>query len=170
MAYCPNCGQQVVQLGAACAACGQGGPAGPGSAGGPAAADTALSSRGEDEQYCRTCRASVKRTAAVCLSCGSLTNFGGLPQPYGAYPQRASRNKTTAVLLAVFLSFWTWLYTFDRDSTKFWIGLGVNIVGVVFIFFFGLGILIDLGIWIWAIVDVASKPNEFYQNYSIAPL
>lgn len=37
------------------------------------------------------------------------------------------RNKTIAVLLAVFLGPWTWLYTYRRDPGKAAFGLGLNI-------------------------------------------
>jgi hypothetical protein len=86
-----------------------------------------------------------------------------LPQP--VYGQGASpRSKTTAVLLAVFLSFWTWLYTYKTDSKKFWIGLGASIVGAITAAFV-VGIVISLGIWIWAIVDAAKRPDSFYASY-----
>jgi hypothetical protein len=66
------------------------------------------------------------------------------------------RSKTTAVLLAVFLSFFSWLYTYEKDATKFWVNLGLTVVSL------GLWSFIA---WIWAIVDTASKPESFYKNY-----
>lgn len=54
-----------------------------------------------------------------------------------------------AVLLAVFLSFWTWVYTYRRDSWKFWIGLVLNFVGVMTVIFF-VGLVILFGVWLWA--------------------
>ncbi len=44
------------------------------------------------------------------------------------------KNKNTAVLLAVSLSWWTWLYTYKRDTWKFWLGLGIGVVSVGLIF------------------------------------
>lgn len=78
------------------------------------------------------------------------------------------KSKTTSVLLAVFLSFWTWLYTFKKDAWKFWVGL------VIFIFAFILDInrewplflwIFGSGLWLWAIIDVAVKKNEWYRSY-----
>src|SRR5665647_75146 len=41
------------------------------------------------------------------------------------------KNKVTAIVLAVFLSFWSWLYTYYKNKHKFWIGLGVNLTLIV---------------------------------------
>jgi hypothetical protein len=65
-----------------------------------------------------------------------------------------------SVLLAVFLSFWTWLYTYKKDAVKFWIGLVVGLgLG-----FFTMGIT-AIVVWVWAIIDTAVKPDSFYQQY-----
>jgi hypothetical protein len=68
------------------------------------------------------------------------------------------------VLLAVFLSFWTWLYTFQRDAAKFWWGLGLAIFGLITALFI-IGDFILLGVWIWAIVDTAKKSDYWYQQF-----
>jgi hypothetical protein len=70
--------------------------------------------------------------------------------------ETGTRSKTVAVLLAVFLSFFSWLYTYEKDATKFWVNLGLTVVSL------GLWSFIA---WIWAIVDTASKPETFYKNY-----
>jgi len=67
------------------------------------------------------------------------------------------KDKTVAVLLAVFFGFWAWIYTWEKDQIKFWIGLGVTI------FTIGFGYV---AFWIWAIVDSASRTQEFYNNYT----
>lgn len=97
-------------------------------------------------KFCGSCGAPLVATAVICPSCG--TSVGAL------------KSKTVAVLLAVFLSFWTWIYTYKKDAVKFWIGLVAGL---------GLGFL-TMGItavivWVWAIIDVAVKPESFYQQY-----
>ena len=103
------------------------------------------------------------------------------------------RDKTAAILLAVFLGFWTWLYTYEKSKKKFWIALisiissilvlviliilsaitqvqtdadalrrSVNLFSILMAF---LITLLYLGITLWAIVDVASKPAAWYQQY-----
>ncbi len=90
---------------------------------------------------------------------------------YGPVPVAPPKSKTAAILLAVFLSFWTWLYTYQRDSSKFWIGLGVAVGGWVlgvllaFVFVGFILMLAPLGVWVWAIVDTATKPEQYYLRY-----
>jgi hypothetical protein len=75
--------------------------------------------------------------------------------PY--YVQR--KDKTVAILLAIFLGFWTWLYSHQRDAWKFWLGLGLNVLGL-FLF-----MVPNIAVWIWAIIDVAVKPQQFYDQF-----
>jgi len=66
------------------------------------------------------------------------------------------RSKTTAVVLAVLFGFFAWLYTYEKDGTKFWINLGLTVVTLGFW---------GLVAWIWAIIDTASKPEAYYTDY-----
>jgi len=80
------------------------------------------------------------------------------------------KDRSVALVLAIFLSFFTWLYTIERDGWKFWVNLVVLVVDMVLsaltlgIWLF-IAIPVGLGVWIWAIVDVAVKPRTFYDNY-----
>ncbi|GEM_PF-563097 len=170
-----------------------------------------------DEIYCPECGRTVQRDLRQCPFCntdfrklfgveehhdagygtgapyGSQDGFSSgnasgkpLPQPYPA------KSKTVAVVLAVFLGFWAWLYTFKNNYLKFWITLGAS--GVVFIIisayscsiitdsmnygnygtnyfgssFIGFIVFINIvsfGLWVWSVVDNAIKPESFYRNY-----
>jgi len=68
----------------------------------------------------------------------------------------APKDKTVAVLLAVFLGIWTWVYTYQKDSDKFWFNLILSVIT--------LGIW-GIVAWIWAIVSAASRTPDFYRNY-----
>jgi hypothetical protein len=134
-------------------------------------------------RYCQTCGNGVVAAAVVCPRCGSA-----IAGSQGMLP--GGKSKTTAVLLAVFLSFWSWLYTFKKNQWKFWIGLGAAI-SVIILFYVagslrrndttlqcqfynhcaggGYGLLaaaLALGVWIWAIIDVSTKSPHWYQTYS----
>ena len=66
------------------------------------------------------------------------------------------KDKTTAILLAIFFGFWSYLYTYEKDKLKFWLGFGLSFVtlglaGIVF--------------WIMAIVDSANRDANFYNNF-----
>jgi len=105
---------------------------------------------GVPSAFCSACGAAMLGSAVVCGRCGTTT---GRP-----------KDKTVAVLLAVFFGICTWLYTYKRDSKKFWIGAGLGVAGVV-LSTIGIGLLILLGVWIWAIVNVARKPDAFYRQF-----
>ena len=173
-----------------------------------------------DEIYCPECGRTIQRDSTKCSFCDTDFKklFGSEEQQdtgnikYGAgdysgprdgYPSGDTyketlpqsypvKSKTVAVVLAVFLGFWAWLYTFKNNSLKFWITLGV--FGVVFIItsayscsiitdsmnyggygtnYFGgsfIGFIIftniiNFGVWVWCVVDNAIKPESFYRNY-----
>ena len=108
-------------------------------------------------RYCQGCGSGLIDMAIICTKCGS--SAGG-PNSYSG-----RKKKTTSILLAVFLSGWTWLYTYDRDRKKFWIFIGAGFVAFFLTITAGIGVLIGLGTWIWSIVDVCQKPDSWYSNY-----
>lgn len=90
-------------------------------------------------------------------------------QPVPA-PGWRPKSKTTSVLLAVFLSYFTWVYTSERDAWKFWMNLGISALsGVLSVLTLGFWLFLAvpywIGVWIWAIVDTARRPQEFYERY-----
>ena len=89
-------------------------------------------------------------TATMCPTCGT--------------PLSIPHSKGAAVLLAIFLSFWTWVYTYKRDAAKFWWGLVLAVVGTITAFFL-IGVVILFGVWLWAIIDTATKSEYWYQQY-----
>ncbi len=104
----------------------------------------------KEEIFCTNCGKSIDKNAAVCPHCGVVVKGGVLDKP------KVSKDKTVALLLAIFLSFWTWIYTYEKDSWKFWLNLALTIVTIGF-----WGIVAT----IWAIIDVATKPDSYYINY-----
>jgi hypothetical protein len=122
----------------------------------------------------------------MCVKCGVPTE---LAQSHN------NRSRTVAVVLAIFFGAFSWLYTFERDAKKFWIGLAFYIAATliaVFVEFGILGTALDcintqhncgqsafreyLGLWcliavlalgmhVWALVDAARKSDHFYKLY-----
>ena len=78
-----------------------------------------------------------------------------------------AKDKTVAVLLAVFLTFWTWLYTYQQSKVKFWVGLGLSFLGIILTAVF-VGLFILFGVWLWAVIDAVSKPQYWYSGYRTA--
>ena len=106
-------------------------------------------------RYCVACGDGLVATAAICPRCGTPVS-GWTSAQLGAKP------RAVAVVLAVFLSFWSFLYTYKAAPWKFWLGLGLALFAFVLLFAGGatkiapfavLGVLIPLGVWIWAIID-----------------
>ena len=106
------------------------------------------------------------------------------------------KNKTVAVLLAVFLSYITWIYTYTEDKTKFWIAaIPLFVLGIlvlpesIYILqnfeqyisdnppdtpwsdrLSPISNLLLFGFWIWSIIDASARPLSWYQNYARKPL
>ena len=142
------------------------------------------------DKYCAACGNGLIMTAVICPKCGSPSHtIASRP----AAPSFVPRKKEVAVILAVFFSAWSWLYTYRQNVTKFWVGLGVAMLNSFLLvstfgqLFFGpaffpvasplvpMGfdlqsvlwahLLPNLAIWIFSIVDNARKPPEFFSNY-----
>jgi len=112
-----------------------------------------------DEQFCHSCGNVVKREAVICVHCGVALSgqagaYSAAVRPVVPMP----KDKTVAVLLAVFLSFFTWLYTYKKDAWKFWTNFGLNFV-------FWWTVVMPLASWIWSIIDVAVKDETFYRDF-----
>ena len=100
--------------------------------------------------FCPACGNQVVHTAVICPSCGTAL---GTP-----------KDKSVAILLAVFLMAWTWVYTYKRDAVKFWIGGVLGLIGIATVWLF-VGFFVLLGLWLWAIIDTAVKPVTYYQRF-----
>ena len=138
--YCRNCGREQIGTPAICPNCGARPLAG--------------------NSFCHACGAATNPLAEICLKCRARLTKAAV----------GGKSKTASVLLAVFLSFWTWLYTYRKDAWKFWTALGISIVNFILVVAsLGLWGLVSwvfwLGVWIWAIVDVAVKSDEWYRSY-----
>ena len=104
-----------------------------------------------DEMYCKNCGNLISNNAVLCPKCG--IQVGELKS---TALKPVAKDKTVAVLLAIFVGFWAWIYTWETDKAKFWWGLGVTIVTLC---------TLTIIFYIWVIIDAASRSNEFYLNY-----
>ena len=81
---------------------------------------------------CPNCGRNISGSK-FCPNCGTArlknsesAKSESAPIPYPA--NVVSKKRTTSILLAVFFGFWTYLYSFKLDKTKFWISLAVSFV------------------------------------------
>lgn len=138
-----------------------------------------------DEIFCWSCGEPIKKEAVICVHCGVQV------RPLAPSAQRSHvsagapdllqnattkpKSKSTAVLLAVFLGYWTWLYTAARDKAKFVLGLGLQLLAcsawlpIPFTHslyqFYGIFILAAFAMWIYAIIDASVKSRDWYAAY-----
>jgi hypothetical protein len=138
-------------------------------------------------KFCSACGNAILETAVICPKCGSPTS------KYRPETGQAGKSKTTAVVLAVFLGFWSWLYTYRVNKTKFWLTMSIHLLwwvalilsAVIFAMRASSGIyiaedypfqvftqiilwsgrIIAIGGWLWALLDNATKPQSFYTNF-----
>ena len=82
----------------------------------------------------------------------------------------AKQSKKTAVLLAIFVGPWTWLYTYSYDAWKFWLGIAVG-YGFLLCFaitdatyFIAIWFAGSLTIWTFSIIESATRDNDYYKK------
>ena len=127
--------------------------------------------------FCNKCGAQLGG-AAFCTNCGTQAGApAASAAPQQAYQQapppfqpnysagRPPKSRTTAILLAVFLNIWTWVYTYRADKAKFWLGIGASIFLTFLNALFAGFVIISFGLWIWPIVDVVQKDENWYRSY-----
>jgi len=102
-----------------------------------------------DEMYCKNCGNIISKDAIICPKCGIQVNDLLIKKVQ-------AKDKSVAILLAIFLGFWAWIYTWEKDYWKFWLALSITIVTI--------GIA-SIAFYIWVIIDAASRPIEFYLNF-----
>ena len=154
VAFCTSCGSNRSQDQKFCGSCGAQVPQGEPSTPPPPSGDQETFTT---SKFCTGCGRGLIATASVCPSCGTACSGSPSGVP-------GSKDKTVALLLAIFLGHWTWLYTYETDQQKFWIATGVWVLGLI-LTVVGIGFLILLGIYIWSIVDVAQKSNAWFADY-----
>lgn len=71
---------------------------------------------------------------------------------------KPTKSKTEAIILAVFFGLFAYIYTYKYESHKFWILLLIAV-------FFSWTIIAPLTTWLFAIVDMAYKDKQFYEEY-----
>jgi len=128
-----------------------------------------------DEIYCPECGKLIKRNFSFCPYCRAeilKKEQNTIIQTIKTNSMTHSKNKMSAVILAIFAGLFSWLYTYKKNAAKFWISISIIIA---FWVFYGstnwnllVGIfvsIVNFGIWLWVLIDNAIKPDIFYDNY-----
>lgn len=68
------------------------------------------------------------------------------------------KSKSTLLILAIFFSYWSWIYTYKYDAWKFWLNFFLVLL-------FWWTVLIPIISWVWAIVDASRYDSEILETY-----
>jgi hypothetical protein len=99
-------------------------------------------------------------------------NYAPPPQPMPyvgmqVQQRRGSKSKNIALILAIFFSFWAWLYTFKKDGIKFFLSLVVAVISSWFIFEDTMTELyaVPVLLWLWVVIAAVTRKSEWYAQY-----
>jgi len=131
-------------------------------------------------KFCTACGKGLIDTAVICPGCGSPTKefvqHPGqrqivTPQPYNPM----AKSKTTAVILAVFLGVWSYLYTYREDANIFWISIVTPVATSFALIVFAsgriqgshllMGLLVSVVFSVVAIIRQAVRPSSWFAEY-----
>lgn len=137
----------------------------------------------EDEMYCINCGKLINKNAVFCINCGVQIKELKTSQ---VQMSPSPKSKVVAIILAVLLGLWSWLYTYKKDYKKFWIFLGLFLFVMTLdlisywhsLQYYHLGneltnsqgwqwtlYFISFSAWIWALCNSIIRPENFYTNY-----
>jgi len=109
---------------------------------------------------CPYCAEEVKEDAIKCKHCKEFLSNVNTDKS-----SKASKDKTTALLISLFFGAWTYLYTYKNDKEKFFIFLGSFIL-LSIMFPFDYYKLIPMCLfWVGSIIETASRNQQFYIDY-----
>ena len=109
---------------------------------------------------CPYCSEEVKEDAIKCKHCKEFINSDANSN------SKVSKDKTTALILALIFSVYSFLYTFKIDKGKFF-GAHLIVFGIILLSPFSMFYLIpSLGFWIYAIILTSTRSKKFYINYN----
>lgn len=80
-------------------------------------------------EYCKYCGKKVRKEAIFCSHCGSQLKV--VQTEIIKKEVITPKIKSTAIILAILFSFWSWLYTYKKNYLKFW-GTIMVFFGIVF--------------------------------------
>jgi len=95
-------------------------------------------------KFCEGCGKKIAENARECPKCGQV------------FQKTVIKKRQTAILLAVFLGHWTWVYTYKQDAVIFWISILLSIATLGFF---------SIVSWIASIIIAAVRNDEWYEDY-----
>jgi hypothetical protein len=81
-------------------------------------------------------------------------------------------NKVVAILLALIVGPWAWLYTYTKDNWKFYtsiiIGFVILAIGVStdYGFLESVGMIFVLAVWLFSFIMAVTRTEKWYQSFN----
>lgn len=145
-------------------------------------------------KFCPFCGTPVQSTWSHCRNCGkeqpndfvaANQERNEVPQPQpilnapgqSYVPFQNQKSQGVAITLAIFFSYWSWLYTYKVDAAKFWVGL-LSTTAIGFIYGYNTvptlksynpSTAANLLVWVWVIsglVYLVSFINALTKDFS----
>jgi hypothetical protein len=69
-----------------------------------------------------------------------------------------AKDKAISIILAIFLGFFTFIYTWKEDKAKFWWCLALEVL-----LFWTL--VVPLGVWLYTLYVTISRDSNWYSKY-----
>lgn len=99
------------------------------------------------------------------------------PAPPAAATDKTGKSQALAVVLAILVGHFSWLYTWKFDAWKFWAALAISAglalaAGFIWSTIFAEAVVIWVGsglLTLLAIIDQARKPTSYWENYRLRP-
>ncbi len=90
-----------------------------------------MNNKGDYVIYCPECSKVIERKAIFCPNCRfelnkleTVNKTTTVKVEAGSTPKK----KWVAIVLALFINFWAWLYTYKKSYKKFWIVFSITLV------------------------------------------
>lgn len=138
----------------------------------------------EEFEYCRYCGKKVNKETVICPHCGSQLKI--LRTEIIKKSVITPKSKIIAILLAIFFSYWSWLYTYGKNSRKFWLSITIFFAILIFTIIYSCSAIFEetvisappisfayiywiyfIGVWLWPIIEYSIRPRSFYEKYPI---
>lgn len=72
--------------------------------------------------------------------------------------KQSAQKRSTALILSVFFSYFSWIYTYNQNKRKFWTAFVLSLVFIPLTLIF-IGFIGFFGLWLWALLDNINNPE-----------
>lgn len=151
--YCTKCGAKNDDSARFCGSCG-------------------FQMNSTSERKCPDCGSPIKALESFCPKCGKKYETVSARSDDGKVPEKS---KVTAIMLALFFGFFSYLYTYRVNYLKFLICLfAVGISSMIAVFGYNDDQVTAAGLicsatWLFSLIDNSVRSSSFYSDFPSTP-